>query len=66
MVQLSKVHAAGYLRAGEILELLNKDKSALDVYADGIKQLELDNLRSDPYGTGEGGMRPWTPWRELN
>ena len=65
MIQLSKVHAAGYLRAGEILEILNKDKSALDVYADGIKQLEPDNpqfeVRIDPYGTGEGGMRSWTP-----
>lgn len=41
MIQLFQAHAAGYLRAGEILELLNQDKSALDIYADGIQQVKL-------------------------
>lgn len=44
MIQLSKAHTAGYLRAGDIFELLNQDNSALDIYADGMRQLKPDSL----------------------
>ena len=43
MTQLSKADAVGYLRGGKILELINRDKSALDIYADGITQVKPDN-----------------------
>ena len=43
MIQLSKAHAVGYLRVGDIFEFLNQDKSALDIYVDGVKQVKPDN-----------------------
>ena len=42
MTQLSNVQAEGYLFAGKILQLLDKDKSALDMYEEGIKRVKPD------------------------
>ena len=42
MIQLSKDQAQGYHRAGKILQLLGRDESALDIYADGIKHVNPD------------------------
>lgn len=43
MTQLSKTQAAGYLRAGKVFQLLDRDESALAIYAYGIKQVKPDS-----------------------
>ena len=47
MTQLSKDQADGYLRAGKILQLLDEDKSALDVLEYGIKQVKPGSPQSE-------------------
>ena len=53
MAQLSAIHAEGYLCVGKTLQLLDQDRSALEIYAEGIKQVkphvEGFKVTSDPF-----------------
>ena len=53
MAQLSVIQAEGYLRLGNTLQLLDQDRSALEIYAEGIKQVKRHvegfKVTSDPF-----------------
>ena len=40
MAQLSAIQAEVYLRVGKTLQLLDQDRSALEIYTEGIKQVK--------------------------
>ena len=52
MAQLSGIQVKWYLRMGKTLQLLDQDRSALEIYAEGIKQVkphvEGFKVTSDP------------------
>ena len=53
MAQLSVIQAEGYLRLGKTLQLLDQDRLALEIFAEGIKQVkphvEGFKVTSDPF-----------------
>ena len=53
MAQLSAIQADGYLRVGKTLQLLDQDRSALEIYAEGINQVKPNvegfKVTSDPF-----------------